>query len=163
MADYNSKYSGEQIEQLLQQAGGSSDKVEVVRVSPEVDGDVWIYHIPAGKFVELIPINGTSPSYIHFELLDPVEYTMKSEDDWTSEHSKYHFMIYSPNSLPFGFGTNTNPNASPDFLYGGTLTTDTPYAEFDVTCALIHPLSSTGNSDMLSGIIIAAPLHYSFN
>lgn len=78
--------------------GGSSDKVEVVGIYPEVDGDTWIYHIPAGKFVELVPLNGaTAPSYAHLELLDPVEYTLEDESDWATEYSKYHFTMYGLN------------------------------------------------------------------
>lgn len=78
--------------------GGSSDKVEVVAIYPEVDGDTWIYHIPAGKFVELVPLNGTTaPSYAHLELLDPVEATFEDEYDGPIEYSKYHFTMYGLN------------------------------------------------------------------
>lgn len=247
MADYNSKYSGEQIEQLLQQAGGgstvteqtvsgwgftknqgtvtgvkingstknpsngvvdlgtvitshqdisgkqdklvsgtniktinnqsilgsgnitisgggSSDKVEGVGIYPVVNGNEWTYQIPAGKFVELVPVDSTTgPSYIHFELLDPVEITLGSGDDLTAEYSKYHFLLtgLSVNS-PFGFGTNTNPNATPCFFHNVTSATyPPPCVEFDVLCSLIHPPASTGYPDQLYGYITMAPLYNS--
>lgn len=162
MADYNSKYSGEQIEQLLQQAGGGSDKVEVVGIYPVVNGTEWTYQIPAGKFVELVPADGsTVPSYVHFVLLDPVEGTAESEGDWATEYSKYHFVLtgLSVNS-PFGFGTNTNKNATPNFYHNVTSTTVVPKSlEFDVVCALIHPPASAGYPDILYGYITMAPLY----
>ena len=142
--------------------GGSSDKVEVVGIYPVVNGDEWTYQIPAGKFVELVPVDGTTvPSYIHFELLDPVEGTSESGDDWAAEYSKYHFVLtgLSVNS-PFGFGTNTNKNATPSFYHNVTSTTVVPNSlEFDVVCALIHPPASTGYSDVLFGYITMAPLY----
>lgn len=158
MADYNSKYSGEQIEQLLQQAGRSSDKVEVVQVSPEVNGDEWTYQIPAGKFVELVP-EGVAPSHIYFELLDPVEATLEDESDWVTEFSKYHFIMPWYNSWSFAFYTNTNPSAPVAFAYCGSTPSDAHTVEFDVLCSLIHYPASTGYSDDLYGYLAMAPLY----
>lgn len=142
--------------------GGSSDKVEAVRIAPVVDGDVWIYQIPAGKFAELWPIDGDAPSYIHFLLLDPVENTLESEGDGVTEYSKYHFTMPWSNVWSFGFGTNTNPNASPSFLFNSTLSANAFYAEFDVICALVHYSASMGYSDTLLGYMIMAPLSMNY-
>lgn len=142
--------------------GGSSDKVEVVGIYPVVNGDEWTYQIPAGKFVELAPADGTTvPSYVHFVLLDPVEGTVEDGGEWVAEYSKYHFVLMglSVNS-PFGFGTNTDPNATPYFYYNVTSATyPPPCVEFDVLCSLIHPPASTGFPDQLYGYITMAPLY----
>lgn len=242
MADYNSKYSGEQIEQLLQQAGGgstvteqtvsgwgftknqgtvtgvkingstknpsngvvdlgtvitdisgkqdklvsgtniktingtsilgsgdiaisgggSSDKVEVVQVQPEIiDGDVWLYHIPAGKFVELRLISGAIPSYILFEMSDPVEYTLEDEYDWVPEYSKYHFTMPWTEGLSFGFSTNLDPNftATPIIYDDGPWAIDAVLIEFDVLSAFVHYPASTGFPNVLVLNIAKASLY----
>lgn len=142
--------------------GGSSDKVEMVGIYPVVNGDVWTYQIPAGKFVELVPADSlTSPSYIQFELLDPVENTAEGEGEWVGVYSKYHFTLMGLSVFsPFGFGTNTNKNATPNFYHNVTSITNAPsILEFDVVCALIHYPASTGYPDSLYGYITLASLY----
>lgn len=141
--------------------GGSSDKVEVVQISPVVDEDVWTYQIPAGKFVELIPAEGTMPSYVHFELLDPVEVTLESEYDWAAEYSKYHFAFYGALlSVPFGFGINTNTAIGLGLLYNSSITANAYMVEVDILCSLIHYPASTGYPDNLYGYMTMAPLYF---
>lgn len=139
--------------------GGSSDKVDVVTLYPEVNGNEWTYHIPAGKFVNLWPTEGTVPSHIYFELLDPVECTLESEGDWASELSKYHFSMYWSSAWSFSFVTNINPTAMPNFVYND-INLEANCVEFDVVCAIIHYPASTGYPDVLYGNITAASLYY---